>query len=379
MSEPAVTSMAAEERHQVYLDWMENAPSALSACIHFYALDAALTLDWPHRLAADRLRERIEQEQQLYDRALGYALRDYLALASWGELVRHPDGAGIDIADPRMEVPVDLSDGRTRYELALELHLPTLLNQLQELHVYAWRGGSVSGPRWAEIARLAAEFPGVDDPRKLHVWIDRVWDLKHNSGSAFDKPTIFDYHLSNSRTFSRWLTTKRVAPTPTWLLKECLGGRGPATQEEMEPWWIREDAAWQDWAMFRPSWKWSIHRWSADASLAPYVSRATRRLLARVAAVMGWEMEPWPSTERVWEAMSLCEMNQARIAASVKRVLDYQPLPWGDGPALQWVGRPLFWSDADWAADEVDDEEEEEVYVENCTCPACQPHLYAAQ
>ena len=341
MPESAVTSMAAEARYQAYLDWMEDAPSALSACIHFYALDAALTLEWPHRLAADRLREKIEQEQQEYDRALGYALRDYLALASWGELLRHPDGAGVRITDPRMQYVyeyVDYGRARTRYELALQVHLPTLLQQLAELHIYRWdEGSSVAGPLWASIARLAAEFPGTDDPRKLHIWIDRVWDLRHNSGPAFDKPVIFGRDISPGGLFAVWLDAKRYAATPDWLLKEMLMGHGPLS-DPVPPyapdWWYGTER--EDMAAFRPLWDADFRGWSMYSCIGPYCAWETRRLLERVAGVLGWRIVPWASQDRVAEHLGVSIGNQKRMARSVSRILAYQPMPWGDGPAMDW-------------------------------------------
>lgn len=336
-----VTSMAAQDRYQAYLDWMEDAPSALSACIHFYALDAALTLEWPHRLAADRLREKIEQEQQEFDRALGYALRDYLALASWGELLRHPDGAGVRITDPRMQALfeyVEYGRPRTRYELALQVNLQTLLRQLQELHVYRWQeGSSVSGPLWAAIARLALEFPGPDDPRKLHIWIDRVWDLRHNSGPAFDKPVIFGSDISSARVFAVWLDTKRYAPTPEFLLREVLLGHGPlsAPERPYAPYWLSE-AAREDQAAFRPLWDADAHGWTMYACVGPYCSWQTRRLLERVARVLGWRILPWAPQDRVADDLMLTVFDQKRMARSVSRILEYRPMPWGDGPAMDW-------------------------------------------
>src|SRR5690606_5280031 len=293
----------------------------------------------PARLSADLPREHIGQEQREFECARGYALRDYLALAAWGELVRHPDGAGIRITDPRMQAPyefVEYGRSRTRYELALQINLPTLLRQLQELHVYRWQeGSSVAGPLWAAIARLALEFPGTDDPRKLHIWIDRVWDLRHNSGVAFDKPVIFGSDISSARTFAVWLDTKRYAPTPDWLLREVLLGHGPlsAPERPSAPYWLSE-ASGEGQAAFRPLWDADAHGWTVYACIGPYCSWQPRRLLERVARVLGWRILPWAPQDRVADDLMLTVFDQERMARSVSRILAYRPMPWGGGPAM---------------------------------------------
>lgn len=155
----------------------------------------------------------------------------YLCAATAGEL-RHAPGKAAGQADflPllnkwRICVNSQVTDRTTtQRQFLLGMGAPQVVDYLRDADTvfrkYKW-GGSFGGKKWADIAKTGLDrMINVYDPI---VFVDRVFDLKHNGGPMFDKNSVIEQsslpqfldaklHIKKDQDWDNWIHrgTKRV-------------------------------------------------------------------------------------------------------------------------------------------------------------------------
>jgi hypothetical protein len=133
-------------------------------------------------------RDLIHNRYNQYADGLATFFTDYLTLACMGE-GRH----SVEYC-PTYFIPQlwNKAQGR-KYERCYSYTFHTKYNResMLEALVYVfgedWKEQNMGGDSWALIAQTTLDFIKGEYPRD--VFIDRVWDLRHNGGRLFDKPT----------------------------------------------------------------------------------------------------------------------------------------------------------------------------------------------
>lgn len=134
-----------------------------------------------------RWKEDLDRVQDEQARQFACALRDYMALACFGE-ARY----GRDLAkDNGLTIKVLVKSCATRggcYEKAPQYDVIALLRGLSRY--FGLSGafeGSVGGPPWKQACEYALTYQQVPDSQ----FIDTVIDLRHHSDHLFNKPCVF--------------------------------------------------------------------------------------------------------------------------------------------------------------------------------------------
>lgn len=140
--------------------------------------------------------KRLEDYQTEQSSNLALAMRDYTALACFGE-ARY----GFSVIEKRehnKKIRIKTKFSRrnrfTRegcYEEALQFDPTQMLKDLRNYFLHNdWAGGcGFGGQAWAKAAEYALDYGVKPDI----IFVDNMVDLQHNSGTLFSKPCIFKY------------------------------------------------------------------------------------------------------------------------------------------------------------------------------------------
>lgn len=168
------------------------------------ALQAQWWSKWGHRHPSETV--ALRHHEALYDILLsGYterleshiarSLRDYLALICLGE-ARHARGQeqpvrlAISTSPKKSDLKLVPLPGNRQEVYRKSLFLePDLMLQVSRyvFETCHWHG-SFGGKAWAHIAKWGGRFGSMPHS----VFIDHVLDLEHNTGSIFNKPTLWN-------------------------------------------------------------------------------------------------------------------------------------------------------------------------------------------
>ncbi len=185
--------------------WREKNTSVLECMYHVYMLEllAHEAKGKKHGQAVEKLRcEWYLKTAELFG--------CYLVHAVAAEL-RH-----VTHEDINQEFPVSEGDEYYGYTLewarlaTMEVICGYLRQAATAFRKNHTNGSAYGGNKWAVIAETALDF---FEGRVSHiVFVDRVFDLEHNTGHVFNKHTrMLDYHDLSSRAFTRFLNAKKVA------------------------------------------------------------------------------------------------------------------------------------------------------------------------
>lgn len=196
--------------------WLDQRVSANERLVSFYLSEAML------REATNTPLEA--QARTVYDTVLretAGCFATYLLVATTGEAAGHYGGTNADQLIPevvnRLHDEFALSSGRSFSKLVIErlrnldtaAHIEYLALLGRLFREPRWHT-SMGGPKWADIVDtlhdyLAGKFPAA-------VFVDRVFDLRHNGGRLFDKHQMVSELTDDHRCWAQ-LEIKKKART----------------------------------------------------------------------------------------------------------------------------------------------------------------------
>jgi len=156
-------------------------------------------------------RDRIHNRYEKYNDRLAMFFADYLTLACMGE-GRHAVSYCPTYFIPQLWDSLQCTPYERchTYTFHKKYDRESMLEALVYVFSEDWREDNMGGESWKLIAETALDFIKGEYPRD--VFIDRVWDLRHNGGRLFDKPTSDELGFSieeEERRLIQFLDLKR--------------------------------------------------------------------------------------------------------------------------------------------------------------------------
>jgi len=166
---------------------------AVELAMEFYTLDlmAAVTDTWGCEIewtnpGQSAMRRIIKDRYNSYKEKLAELFLDYLTLACMGE-GRHAQNSCSHVIPELSKEPGSVYNRTYVYSMHTHYDRTCMLETLVDLFGGEWSSNNFGGESWERIAGTALDFATGKDPAT--VFIDRIWDLRHNGGYLFDKNT----------------------------------------------------------------------------------------------------------------------------------------------------------------------------------------------
>lgn len=217
--------------------WTEEKVCVNTVLNDFYLTDAMAREAVGTRLACDA--ENLKREVHIKAAEM---LTCYLAIAVAGELRHSSDKAGLNAQHQKilkvLSKEFSLKQGGERHDVQMttvamlskkQTRMLQFFQAAVEIFLADWCS-SHGGKAWARIAGAPAEFLGG---RMSHtVYVDHVFDLRHNGGRLFDKHPMCTAHTNDSSIVDQ-LEIKKLAKSIGELYQKlgCWYSFSPEVQE----------------------------------------------------------------------------------------------------------------------------------------------------
>jgi len=182
----------------------------------FYVMQEwqAHLLDYPWSLPSQiRWKEDLDRIQQEQAQNFALALRDYMAVASFGE-ARY----GVNLSDPEKTIRTSVKKYSSRTSCYHEAPKHSVIPLLQDLCRFFGGpknfNGSTGGAPWKVACEYALTYQTVSDIQ----FVDTVIDLRHHSDHLFNKPCVFFESTHFEAFFHPHKAIKQKATGALWYL-----------------------------------------------------------------------------------------------------------------------------------------------------------------
>ncbi len=169
--------------------------TVLELAYEFYTVEALMLVMQDKRPHVS-IQNQVKAYRRKLHNAMRYLFRDYIIVACFGE-ARHALGQCYSYIPDLVVDRVPVKARTVAGNMAKDYTVESLQNGLKLLFDAKWKGTSFGGPRWGQAIKA------LDLWDNSVVFLDHVFDLRHNGSSLFNKN---DYEIVETGSLDR-LTT----------------------------------------------------------------------------------------------------------------------------------------------------------------------------
>lgn len=213
-----------EVKQSTEIPKIKPAPQVLDMAREFYTVEALMLL-YQERGVDERYQILLKEYRTRLHTSMRYLFRDYILLSCFGE-ARHAGSSSNYYIPELVEHNRFIKMRSEAGKFAMQFSVESLRKQLFKLFDEGEWQASFGGKRWASAVKA------LDLYERPAIFLDHVFDLKHNGSSLFNKLDYGLMAISSAESLKMYLN-KRFYQTPEEVLNAYL--HGYSASEELIP------------------------------------------------------------------------------------------------------------------------------------------------